>query len=548
MFEAQGRRFASLSLRSRVALVVACASLVAAAILAYAVLSEPRYGVLYSQLSADDAAHIVERLHALHVPYEVEDGGATIRVPEESVHETRLTLAGEGLPRGSGVGFELFDEQRFGESDFSEQIQYRRALEGELARTISTLSGVESARVHLVLPERTLFTDRDRGASASVALRMRPGWRVSRAQVQGVVHLVASSVPGLAPEAVTVVDGEGRPLTSGDDAQGRLAGSNEVRERIERHRQKAVQDLLDLSLGPGVAVAQVSAQIDFSRVERVEETYDPEQVATRSFEVTAEGPNGGNAGAAGVPGAVSNLPGGPAPETPGGGAAPGSRRTERRNFEITKTVHRAVSPIGRLSRLTVAVVVDGTWTGEGAERTFEPRPEEEMNRIRALASTAAGLDESRGDVITVECVPFHVSSASETAAEPDPYQAFLDAYGLYAAIALGVLLLLILLLVIWVVRARRRRRKQKEAEEKAKKALPAPEEDGEESESVDGELLFDNEGLAAFADYEELRAITEEVASKDPVLTAQVVRTWILEDAGEEESEDGDKEDKEVAA
>ncbi|MEZ4336609.1 MAG: flagellar basal-body MS-ring/collar protein FliF [Sandaracinaceae bacterium] len=486
--------------------------------------SDPDMTILYSSLSQQDAAHIVERLRAMNVEYELTDGGATIQVPEASVHETRLTLANEGLPSGGGVGFELFDTQRFGESDFSEQVQFRRALEGELARTIGHLAGVESARVHIVMPERTLFTSEDRGARASVALHLTPGWRLRDDQVSGVTHLVASSVRGLAPEDVTVVDGNGRPLHGAGDGESENANdAQELRARIESTRQRAVQELLDVSLGAGVAVVRVSADIDTAREEHLEEIYDPERSATRSFELREERDGEAEPGAQGVPGAASNLPGG-APAETAENAAPLARRTERRNFEVTKTVHRAVRPIGRLSRLTVAVVVDGTWTGEGDAREFTPRSDEDLARIRALVSTAAGANEARGDVVTVECVPFAAAPVIDDEIV-DPW----DEYRAYEphAVAGGIALLLLILLVMWL-RARRRRRKAEEAAQVVEGVheLASPEDVPElEANGAAGALP------PGAPDFEQLHALALEVARRDPELAARVVRSWLAEDA-----------------
>ncbi|HJL20374.1 MAG TPA: flagellar basal-body MS-ring/collar protein FliF [Sandaracinaceae bacterium LLY-WYZ-13_1] len=523
-------RYQALGTRAKVGLLAGAGVLVAVLVLVAAHGSEPSYAVLFSNLAQDDAARIVERLGAMNVDYQLEDGGTTIRVPEGSVHETRLTLANEGLPNGGGVGFELFDTQRFGESDFSEQVQFRRALEGELARTISHLAGVQRARVHLVLPERTLFASEEREASASVALHLNPGWQIREEQVQGVAHLVASSVPGLSPENVTVVDGNGRPLEHGGGGEEAVAtDAEELRRQIERGRQRAVQQLLDASLGPGAAVVRVSADVNMSREEHLQETYDPDRVATRSFEVTEERSDDAEAGAQGVPGAASNLPGGEGAEEQGGQAADLARRHERRNFEVTKTVRRAVHPVGRISRLTVAVVVDGHWTGEGDARTFEPRDDEELARIRSLVTTAAGIDEGRGDAISVECVPFADSETPMARVELDPLARW-EPYLPWAAAALGVLLVLVVVLVVWW-----RRRKRVKADEEEARALGSGDAAAELPEPRDVDLDAEEEveledPREMMADYEQLRVLALEVARRDPELAARVVRGWLAED------------------
>ncbi|GAB5542120.1 MAG: hypothetical protein SangKO_018800 [Sandaracinaceae bacterium] len=547
-FAALQEKWKALETRVRLGALAGVGVVIAGAILFFAHGSNPDYGILFSNLSQEDAARIVERLRGLNVEYELGEGGTTILVAEDAVHETRLTLANEGLPSGGGVGFELFDTQRFGESDFSEQVQFRRALEGELARTIRHLAGVESARVHLVLPERRLFTTDESEASASVALHMNPGWRLREDQVQGVQHLVASSVQGLAPGNVTVVDGDGRPLSEdGAESGEAVANAEELRHQIEQSKQRAVQQLLDASLGPGVAIVRVSAEVDMSREEHLQETYDPERIATRSFEITEERSAEAEGDAQGIPGAASNLPGGAAAEATAGESAAG-RRHERRNYEVTKTVRRAFRPVGRLTRLTVAVVVDGTWDGEGDARSYTERDADELTRIRALVSTAAGISAERGDEVTVENVAFAGGPREEPAAHPDDFIAVYEPWLPYAAAAALLLLVLIGAFVFWL-RRKKRLKAEKEAEEARKlrvlearargeevdeddlDALPAPTPVAElgagEEDDIDG---YGDDVNAVLADYEQLRVLALEVARRDPELAARVVRGWLADD------------------
>ena len=369
--------------------------------------TEPTMGVLFSNLSQDDSARIVERLSTMGVPHRYDEDTATIVVPKGDVHETRLTLASEGLPSGSGVGFEVFDQQRFGESEFSEQVKYHRALEGELGRTISHLAGVRRARVHLVMPKRSLFVSKAQSASASVALHLKPGWKMREEQARGIIHLVASSVRGLEPSGVTLVDGEGRRLGGGDDSESDVASDAlSFRREIEKAKEQAAQQILVTTLGPARSVVRVAAEVNFTREERTEETYDPQGVAARSFQIAEEATGAGGKTVGGVPGAVSNLPGGEGATGGRAGRDGVLKRSETRNFEVSKVLKHAVEPVGRVVRLQVAVVVDGKWTGEGEERSFEPMPQKEREQIKALVATAVGLDDERGDRITVESLPF----------------------------------------------------------------------------------------------------------------------------------------------
>lgn len=492
---------------------------------------------LFSNLEPDDASRIAGRLEAMGVVYELTDGGGTVRVPSDQVHETRLTLATEGLPGGGAVGFELFDEQRFGESDFSEQVKYRRALEGELARTIGHLAGVERARVHLVLPTRTLFAEDEGQGSASVVLHLRPGWRMREDQSRGIAHLVASSIQGLAIEKVTLVDGEGRRLHDGGDEERLSGDAVEFRRGLEQSKERAVQQLLDAMLGAGHSVVRVSADVDFSREERTEESYDPESVATRSLDVLEEADGAaGPQAAAGVPGVASNLPGGETP--PASLAERGlSRRRETRNYEVSKVVRRNVEPVGRLKKLHAAIVVDGTWKGEGDDREFVPRDAEELEQIEALATSALGLDDERGDELTVASMPFAVEEveAPELPPGPDellaPYMPWLPlaekvGLGLAGAIAF---------LMFW----RQAKKATARMLEPRPKALgggpPATGGDAisranaiaEEFGAGSGVRMAKLESPATAEELEETRRLVIDLVMREPETAARIVRFWL---------------------
>lgn len=522
-------RWAALPMLWRVGVLVGVAVLAAGAVLFSARSSTTEMEVLYAGLEEADAAEIVERLRAQHTPYEIGPDGTTLRVPASVVHETRLSLAAEGLPVGSGVGFEIFDTQRFGESEFVEQVQYLRALEGELSRTIGALDGVESARVHLVLPERTLLGGRGRSARASIVVAMRGVRRLREDQVRGIVHLVAGSVRDLDAANVTVVDGEGRPLSGNEEEEeaGSADDAESLRERIERSRERAIQDMLDQTLGAGAAVVRLSADVSFTREEHLEERYDPEQIATRSFELTTEGADPSATGTtAGIAGAVSALPGGPGPETTTTPLAEGGRRTEVRNYEVTKTVHRAVEPIGRVTRLSVAVLIDGHWEGEGEERHFVSRPDEDLARIRSVVASAAGIREERGDTLSVECVPFVLPPAADdeaalSAATSTQTTLIAVAVGSLALASIGAWLLL------------RRRRAQREAAEKAALALveaAAPTDEADKQGEEPKEEASTALAPAESGDPESVRVRVIDFARREPELAARVVRAWLAAD------------------
>lgn len=507
------QRWAALTFAQR-AMALSGVAIALTGALLYAVSNrEPELEPLFSNLSAEDAGAIVERLREDRVPYELGDEGATILVPEGRVHELRLSLASDGLPSGGGVGFELFDSTRFGESEFTEQVQYRRALEGELGRTIAHIDGVESARVHLVLPQRTLLASDEIRATASVVLHVRPGRHLDADQVRGLVHLVASSVRGLEPDDVTLVDGDGRRLAGGDAAATGLEEASEaenLRVRITETRERAVQDLLDAALGPNVAVVRVTADVTMANEEHVEESYDPARTATRSFELVTEGagPPGGET-VSGIPGAVSALPGGPAFDETAATTTDG-RRSEIRNFEVTKVLHRSVEPALRLSRLSVAVLVDGTYEGEGEERHFVARSDEDLARIREIVASAAGVVDAR-DRISVECVPFAAPPPSEDLEGAES--------GIPVAYVVGASVLVLLLgagLAGFLLL--RRRRRAAELALAASTAAEAP---------VTVTVKPLDENPVTPEDAETVHVLALDFARRDPELAARVVKGWL---------------------
>ncbi len=373
----------------------------------------PLYRPLFTNLAEQDASAIVEALRAEKVPFRLEDGGRAILVPAERLYELRLALASRGLPEGGGVGFELFDRQTLGQTDFLQRSNYQRALQGELARTISRLGGVESARVHLALPERSLFVGEDRRPSASVVVKLAPGRALSAAQIDGIVHLVAASVEGLAADGVTVVDEGGRMLTTdrrGGETVGAWSGALEMQASIERQLAERVESMLAAVVGRDKAVARVAATLEAARVERTEETYDPERTALRTQRTTREQTTGARTGG-GAPGVQSNLTNDPAavnePEGPRT-----ERRDESQSYEVSKVVSHTVAPAGVVKQLSVAVLIDGTYTGAGAARKFTPRPAEEVARLKELVKNAVGFSEARGDRIEITSVPFQSEPAA----------------------------------------------------------------------------------------------------------------------------------------
>jgi len=384
------------------------------------------YGVLFAALDPEDAGAIIAKLGDKHIPYKI-DGGI-ISVPESKVHETRMELAGDGLPGGGGVGFELFDKNNFGLTDFVQKINFRRALAGELSRSITQIKGVSSARVHLVVPEKGVFLDEEKKARASIVLKLRPGARLSAVEVNAIVHLVAGSLDNLDSADVTIVDTNGRLWTStgaDESAEGLMASQMDYKKRVEANLAGRVQSMLEKALGRGKAVARLSVELERRRVDRTEEIFDPDSQVVRSEHRTKE--SSGSAGVpGGVPGALSNLPG------RGGkvGAAEGmsaKKDDEVINYEINKVVKRVVEPFGQIKKLSVAVLVDGSYKaaeagadGAAGTKKYIARTDDEMAKITSMVKATVGFNEQRGDTVSVVNIPFQedISTPDIPVAEP----------------------------------------------------------------------------------------------------------------------------------
>ncbi|MFT8242853.1 flagellar basal-body MS-ring/collar protein FliF [Roseomonas sp. BN140053] len=408
----------------------------------------PPMAPLYSDLDARDAGAVVQSLERQRVPFQLSRSGSTVSVPEEMVPRLRLSLAREGLPAGGNVGWEIFDRgESLTTTPFQQDVNRVRAMEGELARTIQGLAGVRSARVHLVLPQREAFSRRTAEAQASVVLAMQGGQRLDREGVQAVLHLVATAVPGLKPQAISVVDSRGELLARGGQAlTGPTAAAtlDEARRAQELRLSRGVEELLERTLGPGRVRVETTVEMDADRVQTTEERFDPENQVARSTQSNQEQSRSGEAGNVSV---ANQLPG--AEAAGGGERSQESRNEETTNYEIGKTVRSAVRDQPVLKRLSVAVLVDGIWEPqEGAAPRFRERTAEELARLGALVRSAVGADERRGDKVEVVSMRFAAAEAEAAA----PAGAFglplgpatlarLTESGIFALVALLALLL-----------------------------------------------------------------------------------------------------------
>ncbi len=406
--------------------------------------------LLYANLALSDASSVTAWLKNQKVDYSLKNGGKDIWIPADQIYQTRLDLAANGLPSGGDVGFEVFDKQNFALTDYVQKVNYTRALQGELARTISSLAPVESTRVHLALPEKRLFKNQQKDGTASVIVTLVPGQSLDETQVEGIIHLVAGSVTGLEPDNVKIIDAngivlEGRKKNSQDEilSADMLAFQQEVEHRMEIR----AQDLLDKTMGADNAMVRISATLDFAKVEKTQESFDGDDPVIRSEQINQE--NSGATTTAGVPGVQSNLQG----NTPGKnqGEAPISTNKNSRttNYEISKTISKIVNPVGNITALSVSVLVADKVkldaNGKVAETT--PRTTEELKSIEDMVASAIGLTPQRGDVINVLSMPFVGVQESAADTERAPANLLYQYMPVikYILIGLGMLLVYFLL-------------------------------------------------------------------------------------------------------
>ena len=372
------------------------------------------YQILYTNLAQEDAGAIVTQLREKRIPYQISGNGSSILAPRDQIYETRMGLAAEGLPQGGGIGFEIFDNTRLGMTEFVQNVNFQRALQGELSRTINRFSEVESSRVHIVLKQESLFIEKEKPATASVVVKLRSGKQLSRNQVQGIVHLVSSSVSGLQPDNVTVVDHYGEILAGVKD-QTRLgqvrSDQLEFKEKMENRLENSVKTMLENALGPAKAIVRLSCSIDFRRSEKTEERFYPDNRVIRSEQLLNEVSTSPEADPEKAKPAEENL-GKEEKTAKPVNAPPGYQKQDRTvNYEIGKITSHTVEPIGRIERISVAVLVDGTYTvvggKDGVKQTqYVPRTDDEMKKLENIVKRAVNFDADRGDQVEVANIPF----------------------------------------------------------------------------------------------------------------------------------------------
>ena len=537
----------------RIPLLVAGAAAIAIIVAMVLWAKQPDYRVLYSNVSDQDGGAIVTQLTQMNIPYRFSETGGAIEVPADKVHELRLRLAQLGLPKGGAVGFELLDQEKFGISQFSEQVNYQRALEGELARTIETLGPVKSARVHLAMPKPSLFVREQKSPSASVTVNLAPGRAMDEGQISAVVHLVSSAVAGLPPGNVTLVDQSGRLLTQSNtsgrdlnDAQLKYAAD------VEGRVQRRIEAILSPIVGNGNVHAQVNAQIDFDNKEQTEEQYhpngNPSEAVMRSRQLN-ESEQVGGPYPGGVPGALSNQPA-PANNAPITANTPqngqqnqnaqqttststansaGPRNTQRNettNYEVDRTIRHTKMNVGDVQRLSVAVVVNYRTLTDGKPL---PLTADQLKQIENLTREAMGFSQQRGDTLNVVNSQFNATDESAGELPFWQQQAFID----QLMTAGRWLLVLIVAWILW----RKAVRPQLVRREEERKALleNAQTRQMPEEEAVEVRLSKDeqtqqrraNQRLSAEVMSQRIR----EMSDNDPRVVALVIRQWM---SGEE--------------
>lgn len=538
------QRLGALPLQSKLMLGAGVAGLVAIVVALSMWSSRPDYKVLYANLSDKDGGAIIAQLSQMNVPYRHADGGAAILVPANRVHDARLKLASAGLPKGSTVGFELMDSARFGITQFQERLTFQRGLEGELTRSIEALAAVGDARVHLALPNQNGFFREQQKPSASVLVQLHPGRSLERAQIAGIVHLVSSSVPDLAPKAVSIVDQNGSLLTDSPDArtQGLDAHQLQYVAQIESTLTRRIADILEPVVGRDNLRAQVTAEVDFSQSESTSEQFRPNQGNEPAAVRSTQQLESGQADAAtptGVPGAATNQPPVPA-QAPingpqqalqaanGGAANPQVRREAVTNYEVDKTVRVTRDATGTVKRLSAAVVVNHRSQTDARGRTTQvPLSEEDLSKLTTLVRESMGFSAERGDSLQVINAPFQTPKLDAPAEVPLWQQPEMRDLLRQFAIP-GALTLVAVLLILGVVRPA------------LKAAMLAPPPARRVDAVVDGSEVLPpltpgggTPGLpllAAPMNSNRLEAVRQ-LAKDNPAAVANIVRGWVTREA-----------------
>ncbi|MBI3229775.1 MAG: flagellar M-ring protein FliF [Burkholderiales bacterium] len=512
---------------------------------------QPEYKVLYSNFNDRDGGAIVAALQQMNIPYKYSEGGVAILVPAANVHDVRLKLASQGLPKGGNVGFELMENQKLGISQFLEQVNFQRALEGELARSIQSVGAVQSARVHLALPKPSVFVREQQKPTASVLLNLHPGRSLDQAQVNAIVHLVASSVPDLVLSNVTVVDQNGILLSETGKGPGAKAlDPNQLKyvQQLQANIVKQVESIVAPIVGANNVRAEATADVDFSQIEQANETYRPNQppdkAAVRSLQ-SSESTSPAGSTASGVPGALSNQPPTPATasiNTPANAnantsanVAGNSRKDVTTNFEVDKTVRYSQQAMGGLKRLSVAVVVNyrRIVDPKTGKVTIKPLTADEIAQINKLVREAMGFSQERNDTLNVVNTPFDGVDKPEVIPEPLPWwkdpvniNMALTALKYLVLAAIAFYFFVRILLPLW-------RPVMRKFDELTKLPAPPPPEPEPEpepevtEEEIQAKTALEEMEAKLHQGYRENLQMAKNMAKEDPRIVANVIKSWV---------------------
>ncbi|TAK47132.1 MAG: flagellar M-ring protein FliF [Xanthobacteraceae bacterium] len=511
--------------------------------------TSPQMTTLFSDLSYEDSAAIIKDLERQAIPFEIRNDGAIVMVPKDKVTRLRMKLAESGLPKGGGIGYELFDKSdALGTTSFVQNINRLRALEGELARTIRAIDRVQFARVHLVLPDKPLFSREAPEPSASIVLRVRG--QLEPQQVRAIRQIVASAVNGLKPQRVSIIDEAGNLLANGaaGDESGGVSG-DERRIAQEKHMREQVEAIVSSVVGPGRTRVQLTADFDFNKTTQTSDRFDPEGRVVRSSQTREEQSTSAETGQnnQGQVSVSSELPGAPRPEA-GSGSRDQSKKTEEIvNYEISRTTRTEVTEAGRVTRVSIAVLVDGSYTkNDKGETVYQPRAKEELDRIATLVRSAIGFDQKRGDQVEVVNLRFAEPPAVVPAPEPAGFMSVLHFTkdDVMYVVELGVMMVLGIVVLLLVVRPLVKRILLPEAAPAPPAsagilASPAEPAAGGGTQAAPGQLSKTQSATAQLIDVAQVQGQVHaqsvhrvgELAEKNPHETVSIIRQWLSEPA-----------------
>lgn len=394
---------------------------------------KPQFAPLYNNLSGNDAGAVLARLKEQKIAYQFSSNGSSIMIPQEKIHEVRMQLASTGIPQGGGIGFEVFDNTKLGMTEFVQNVNYQRALQGELSRTINCFNEIISSRVHIVMTSKSLFIEEEEPATASVVLELQHGRWLSNKQIQGIVYLVASSIPGLSPENVTVIDNNGKMLAGFKDSSETANASLdqlEFQKKIDKNLEKRIKTMLDTALGENKSIVRVSCVLDFKKQEKTEELFYPDNKVARSEQIFSSVSNGSNDIPAGIPGVASNISLSDSSNSISGEESIFEKKDRTVNYEIGKVINHIVEPYGTIKSISVAVLVDGIYKtvvdngnkknkrqketlNKEPELEYVVRSDEEMKNLENIVKRAVNFNEKRGDKIEIVNIPFVTTKLKE---------------------------------------------------------------------------------------------------------------------------------------